>query len=176
MRATRLFVRRARPGLYFNRVPSLPATNDGSAKPLAEELSTSPGSEEDFTWEADAEKPSAAPARKGQAPPPGGSGRAPHAAQAGRTPGESQAAAKRRISRRTALQASLIGGAGVAALPLIALAGSVIRTARQPTNLTYSMNTNWLFGDQYMAGSESSFYDDSNFAPIALPHNVTSLQ
>ena len=73
------------------------------------------------------------------------------------------------------LQASLIGGAGVAALPLIALVGNVIRTAGQPTNLTYSMNTNWLFGGQYMAGSESSFYDDSNFAPVALPHNVASL-
>ncbi len=73
------------------------------------------------------------------------------------------------------LQASLIGGAGVAALPLIALVGDVVRTAGQPAGLTYSMNTNWLFGGQYMAGSESSFYDDSNFAPIALPHNVTSL-
>jgi beta-galactosidase len=73
------------------------------------------------------------------------------------------------------LQASLIGGAGVAALPLIALVGNAVRTAAQPTNLTYSMNTNWLFGGQYMAGSESSFYDDSNFAPVALPHNVTSL-
>ena len=73
------------------------------------------------------------------------------------------------------LQASLIGGAGVAALPLIALVGNAIRTAGQPASLTYSMNTNWLFGGQYMAGSESSFYDDSNFAPIALPHNVTPL-
>ncbi len=73
------------------------------------------------------------------------------------------------------LQASLIGGAGVAALPLIALVGNARRTAGQPTSLTYSMNTNWLFGGQYMAGSESSFYDDSNFAPVALPHNVTSL-
>ena len=40
MRATRLFVRRAMPDLYFNRVPSLPATDDGSARPLTEDLST----------------------------------------------------------------------------------------------------------------------------------------
>jgi beta-galactosidase len=73
------------------------------------------------------------------------------------------------------LQASLIGGAGVAALPLLAVVDDITRTGGQPTGFTYSMNTNWLFGGQYMAGSESSFYDDSNFAPISLPHNVTQL-
>ena len=73
------------------------------------------------------------------------------------------------------LQASLIGGAGVAALPLIALVGSMTRTSQQPTNLAFSMNTNWLFGGQYTSGSESSFFDDSNFAPVTLPHTVTPL-
>src|SRR6266699_5675124 len=55
LRTTRLFVRRARPGLYFNRVPSLPATDDGSARPLAEDLSTGSGGSEDTTWDADTE-------------------------------------------------------------------------------------------------------------------------
>src|SRR5260370_23163063 len=55
LRATRLFVRRARPGLYFNRVPSLPATDDGSARSLAEDLSTGSGDSEDITWDADTE-------------------------------------------------------------------------------------------------------------------------
>src|SRR5260370_11877802 len=55
LRATRLFVRRARPGLYFNRVPSLPATDDGSASPLAEDLRTRSGGSEDITGDADAE-------------------------------------------------------------------------------------------------------------------------
>jgi beta-galactosidase len=74
------------------------------------------------------------------------------------------------------LQASLIGGAGVAALPLLALVGGMSRSGeQQPTGLTYSMNTNWLFGGQYMAGSESSFYDDSDFAPVAVPHTVSQL-
>jgi beta-galactosidase len=74
------------------------------------------------------------------------------------------------------VQASILGGAGVAALPLIALVGSMARSGEQePVNLTYSMNTNWLFGGQYMAGSESSFYDDSDFARIVLPHTVTPL-
>jgi beta-galactosidase len=73
------------------------------------------------------------------------------------------------------LQASLIGGAGVAALPLIALVGGITRTGGQPTDLAFSMNTNWLFGGQYTAGSESSFFDDSNFAPVTVPHAVTQL-
>ena len=55
LRATRLFVRRARPGLYFNRVPSPPATDDGSARPLAEDLSNGSGGSEDITWGADME-------------------------------------------------------------------------------------------------------------------------
>ncbi len=107
--------------------------------------------------------------------PPGGSITVPPATAAGGAPDEPQSAAKRRISRRTVLQAGLIGGAGVAAVPLAALVGDIARSSRQPASITYSMNTNWLFGGQYMAGSETSFYDDSNFAPIALPHNVTEL-
>jgi hypothetical protein len=43
LRATRLFVRKTLPDLYFNRVPSLPATDDGSARPLAGDLSTGSG-------------------------------------------------------------------------------------------------------------------------------------
>ena len=69
----------------------------------------------------------------------------------------------------------MIGGAGVAALPLIAVVGGITRTSEQPTDLTFSMNTNWLFGGQYRSGSENSFFDDSNFASVTLPHTVTSL-
>jgi beta-galactosidase len=84
--------------------------------------------------------------------------------------------AKRRISRRTLIQAGLIGGAGVAALPLLALVGSISPSNEpQPTNLSLSLNSNWLFGGQYMAGSESSFYDDSGFALVTLPHTVSPL-
>jgi beta-galactosidase len=377
LRATRLFVRRARPGLYFNRVPSLPATDDGSARPLAEDLGNGSGGSEDITWdvdmesgtpdagvapeaartdggarsteaeprvtEADAEQavtglddeselteadvafltdppeasarpagpelgapepgaerqanranaeakanepqvgesgrwfrparpktgflafpldeqadgavadpeprvtaadagPGSAVATPGQAgshvtetgatgttPEAPGTSQAPgtgETAGAGETstppnqaptspaqhpaeapagpagppetgmpeagwvvsatgwispagaderPGEREAAVRRRISRRTVLQASLIGGAGVAALPLLALVGGITRTDEQPTNLAFSMNTNWLFGGQYMAGSESAFYDDSNFAPVTIPHTVAPL-
>ena len=89
---------------------------------------------------------------------------------------ESETKAKRRISRRALIQASLIGGAGVAALPLIALVGRISPSNEpQPTNLSFSLNSNWLFGGQYMAGSESSFYDDSGFAPVTVPHTVTPL-
>jgi beta-galactosidase len=82
---------------------------------------------------------------------------------------------RRRLSRRTMLQAGLIGGAGVAALPLLALAGGGTRTDEQPTGLAFSMNTNWLFGGQYTSGSESSSFDDSNFAPVTVPHTVVPL-
>ncbi|HJY96289.1 MAG TPA: glycoside hydrolase family 2 TIM barrel-domain containing protein, partial [Streptosporangiaceae bacterium] len=83
---------------------------------------------------------------------------------------------KRRISRRALIQASLIGGAGIAALPLLVLIGSMSPSNEPlPTNLSYSLNSNWLFGGQYMAGSESSFYDDSGFAPVTVPHAVTPL-
>jgi len=41
------------PDLYFNRVPSLPATDDGSARPLTEDLSSGSGDGEDITWDAD---------------------------------------------------------------------------------------------------------------------------
>ena len=73
------------------------------------------------------------------------------------------------------LQAGLIGGAGVAALPLLALVGGITRTDKQAVGLAFSMNTNWLFGGQYTSGSESSSYDDSNFAPVTVPHTVVPL-
>ena len=73
------------------------------------------------------------------------------------------------------LQVSLIGGAGVAVLPLLALVGNNIRDGERSSDISYPLNANWLFGGQYMASSESSFYDDSSFAPVTLPHTVTSL-
>ncbi|MGH3254054.1 MAG: glycoside hydrolase family 2 protein [Streptosporangiaceae bacterium] len=91
-------------------------------------------------------------------------------------PEERETRPKRRISRRTLIKAGLIGGAGVAAVPLIALIGSHAPTLEeQPTNLTFPLNSNWLFGGQYSAGSESVFYNDSSFAPVALPHSVAAL-
>jgi beta-galactosidase len=91
-------------------------------------------------------------------------------------PYRAQTQARRRISRRALIQAGLIGGAGVAALPLLALIGRLSPSNEPlPTNLSYSLNTNWLFGGQYMAGGESLFYDDSGFAPVTLPHAVTPL-
>src|SRR5690348_10429371 len=81
----------------------------------------------------------------------------------------------RRLSRRRMLQAGLIGGAGVAALPLLTLVGGITRTDKQAAGLAFSMNTNWLFGGRYTSGSETSSYDDSNFAPVTVPHTVVPL-
>ena len=105
---------------------------------------------------------------------PHGDGAVPHGD--GAVPHEAGGKAKPRISRRALIHAGLIGGAGVAALPLLALVGSMSPSNEpQPTNLSFSLNSNWLFGGQYMAGSESSFYDDSGFASVALPHTVAPL-
>jgi len=79
------------------------------------------------------------------------------------------------VSRRTMLQAGLIGGAGVAALPLLALVGGGTRTDEQVAGLTFSLNTNWLLGGQYTAGSETRFHHDSDFEPVTMPHTVTPL-
>ena len=140
-------MRRARRERYFIRVPFLPATDDGGTKPLAEDLRSGPGGR-------GAESGGAV--REGT-----GKGK----------PGQP----KPRFSRRAILQASLIGGAGVAALPLATLVGGSDQTRSQPGALALSMNTNWLFGGQYVAGSESSLYDDSDFASVAVPHTVASL-
>ncbi|MGH3176127.1 MAG: glycoside hydrolase family 2 TIM barrel-domain containing protein, partial [Streptosporangiaceae bacterium] len=81
----------------------------------------------------------------------------------------------RRLSRRRMLQAGLIGGAGVAALPLLARVSGITRTDKQAVGFAFSMNTNWLFGGRYTAGSEISSYDDGNFAPVTVPHTVVPL-
>jgi beta-galactosidase len=200
-------------GLYFYRVPSPPATSDGSMRPLAGnsgapsdvgggaipdadgELRTTGVGVMSGAADADAGSPAGEvhddtepipPAVIEPAPAADDTGLA-HAAEAdGKTavlPARDDAAAhddeakaKRRISRRALIQAGLIGGAGVAALPVLALVGSVAPSNEpQPANVSFSLNSNWLFGGQYMAGSESSFYDDSGFAPVTLPHTVAPL-
>ena len=50
------------PDRYFNRVPSLLAADDGSARPLAEDLSTGSGDGEDITGDADVADPDGVPA------------------------------------------------------------------------------------------------------------------
>jgi hypothetical protein len=99
------------------------------------------------------------------------------AAEVEAAPDEEQTRAKPHISRRALIQAGLIGGAGIGALSLIAMVGrDSPANLPQATDLTFSLNSNWLFGGQYTAGSENSSYDDSNFAPVTVPHTVTPLQ
>jgi len=73
------------------------------------------------------------------------------------------------------MQAAAIGGAGVASLSVIALVKTTSSNEPQPTNLVFSLSTEWLFGGQYNAGSETTLYDDSGFAPVTLPHTVAPL-
>src|SRR5450755_3515595 len=158
--------------------PSRPAPAGSGSRPRGANAPPRPGRP---AQQAEGSARNLAPDPKRSAPPPGGSKTQPAATEGGTpdeggTPNEPEIAAKRLIRRRVVLRASLIGGAGVAALPLLALVGGMARKGeQQPASFTYSMNTNWLFGGQYTSGSESSFYDDGNFAPVALPHTVTGL-
>ena len=99
------------------------------------------------------QSPETVPPRPGTTalrPTPGGAAAA--AARDRTAPSDGAAKGKRRISRRTLIQASLIGGAGVAALPLLTLVGSIAPSNEPlPTNLNLSLNTNWLFGGQYLS-------------------------
>ena len=124
-----------------------------------------------------ATRPGIAPERAGTRPVrPAAGGKAVPPAPAWAAPPYGGPKARRRISRRALIQAGLIGGAGVAALRLLALLGSVTPSSEpQPTNLSFSLNSNWLFGGQYMAGSESTFYDDSGFDLVTVPHTVAPL-
>jgi beta-galactosidase len=80
------------------------------------------------------------------------------------------------VSRRALIQAGVVGGAGVAVLPTIALVNSLTRSGPvQPVNVSYPLNADWLFGGEYQAGSEAMAFDDSDFAPITLPHTAASL-
>jgi beta-galactosidase len=91
-------------------------------------------------------------------------------------PGEDWTRARRRVRRRTVIQAALVAGAGAAAVELITLVGKVSPSSQPlPTNLAFSLNTNWLFGGQYQAGSETRFFNDTGFATVTVPHTVTTL-
>src|SRR5881394_770139 len=71
------------PDLYFNRVPSLPATDDGSARPLAEDLSTGSGDGEDITGDADSAEAGVVAAAAGTEPRDGEADAGPEMAGAG---------------------------------------------------------------------------------------------
>jgi beta-galactosidase len=80
----------------------------------------------------------------------------------------------RRVSRRALLQAALIGGAGIAALPLLVLISKITKERPKPVNFIYPLNTDWLFGGVYRPGAESAGFDDSGFSPVTLPHTAAT--
>jgi beta-galactosidase len=81
------------------------------------------------------------------------------------------------MSRRALLQtAAFVGGAGIVAVPTVALVDSLSRSSPvQPVNVSYPLNADWLFGGEYEAGSEEMAFDDSGFAPVTLPHSCAPL-
>jgi beta-galactosidase len=91
-------------------------------------------------------------------------------------PGEDEPSARPRVSRRAMLQVGLVGGAGVATLPAIDLVKTLTKSAPlAPSNVSYPLNSDWLFGGNYQAGTEALEFDDSGFANVTLPHSATDL-
>jgi beta-galactosidase len=91
-------------------------------------------------------------------------------------PGEVEPVSRGRVSRRALLQAGVIGGAGIAVLPTIALVNSLTHSSPvQPANVSYPLNAGWLFGGEYQAGTEASAFDDTGFAAVTIPHTAASL-
>jgi hypothetical protein len=79
------------PDLYFNRVPSLPATDDGSGRPLTEDLSTGSDDGEDIAWDADTAEAGEVAATAGAASGPRPAGAASGTRPAGAEPRDGEA-------------------------------------------------------------------------------------
>src|SRR5690348_16792247 len=71
------------PDLYFNRVPSLPATDDGSARPVTEDPGTGSGDGEDITGDAGSAEAGEVAAAAGTEPRDGEADAEPEMAGAG---------------------------------------------------------------------------------------------
>jgi beta-galactosidase len=91
-------------------------------------------------------------------------------------PGDDDPSARPKVSRRALLQVGLVGGAGVATVPVIALVNTLTKSSTlTPSNVSYALNSGWLFGGSYQPGTEVLAFDDSGFATVTLPHNATEL-
>lgn len=77
-------------------------------------------------------------------------------------------------SRRAVLRAGL-GGAGLAGLSLAACSDRPGPAAAEPAAPGSAFGTGWLFGGEYVPGTEGVGYDDAAFTPVTLPHTVTPL-
>ena len=87
------------------------------------------------------------------------------------------------LTRRRFLNAAASGGAGLAAWSLLGDRASAATdrglrsqsAGRGAAGLTVPLNSGWLFGGTWVAGSSQPGYDDSGFATVTLPHVVTPL-
>lgn len=154
------------------RVAGLPRRIPGAAysRPDTGDGSGSDGPDQDVTAAlAQAEPAQAEPAQADPA-------QADPAQAPASVPGEERTPSSRRVSRRRVIQAALAAGAGAGAAEVLSLVGQEAPSSRPlPTDLSFSLNSNWLFGGQYQAGSQALSYDDSSFAAVTLPHTVTPL-
>jgi beta-galactosidase len=96
-------------------------------------------------------------------------------ADVGDQPG-SRAGGLGRSARRSVLRTGLVGGAVVAAALLARdRATPLTSVPAVGTPRRTSFNTGWLFGGEYVPGSEAAGYDDRAFTPVVLPHTVVPL-
>lgn len=81
------------------------------------------------------------------------------------------------FSRRTVLQAGLVGAAtmayGAALRSPVAEAGVQQDAALAAS--AYELNQHWLFGGVYVSGAEAPGYSQSGFHDVTLPHTVATL-
>lgn len=78
------------------------------------------------------------------------------------------------ISRRIFLTAASVGGAALLNWSIIGPANAET-ASRGPASQTIDLDSNWLFGGKYLAGSESAAWNDTEFELVTLPHNVQPL-
>jgi beta-galactosidase len=81
------------------------------------------------------------------------------------------------FSRRTVLQAGLVGAATLAYGTGVRspMAEAAVQQDAALAAGAYELNQHWLFGGTYASGAEAVDYPESGFSDVTLPHTVASL-
>jgi beta-galactosidase len=68
----------------------------------------------------------------------------------------------------------LIGGAAVAAVPVVALVNALTKQQLSPTSQTYPLNADWMFGP-YAPGLEHPAASEAGLTQVSLPHTTAEM-
>ncbi len=90
---------------------------------------------------------------------------------------EPRSRGEKSLSRRGFLRNSASAGLGAALIPVLgqATAFGLNKGAAGAATRILPFDQDWLFGGESKPGDATPAYDDSAFAPVSLPHCVTSL-